>query len=79
MLRAGLTRQDPGNAQWQRDLFYSNWVLADILLRQNDSAGARPHADESLAIAERLAKLDPSNPTWQKDLESARALMKRFR
>ncbi|HEX5303097.1 MAG TPA: hypothetical protein VFW50_39500 [Streptosporangiaceae bacterium] len=33
----------------------------------------------SLAIAERLAELDPDNPTWQDDLDEARDKTARFR
>jgi hypothetical protein len=34
---------------------------------------------QSLAIAERLASADPSNATWQRDLEISRRLVEEIR
>jgi len=40
----------------------------DALIAQGDTAGAEKSYRDSLAIAERLVRLDPSNALWQRDL-----------
>jgi tetratricopeptide (TPR) repeat protein len=41
---------------------------ADLLLQRGDLGGAEQAYRASLAVAERLAKADPSNAQWQRDL-----------
>jgi hypothetical protein len=47
--------------------------------RQGNRAEALGFAEESLKIDERLAALDPTNATWQRDLLVSRALVARLR
>ena len=58
----------PNNALWQRDLSVSYSKIGDIVGAQGDLAGALKAYEESLAIRERLAKLQPANADWQRDL-----------
>jgi tetratricopeptide (TPR) repeat protein len=63
-----LARQDPSNAQWQRDLSVSYNKLGDVQSAQGDLPGALASFRQSLTIAEKLARQDPSNAQWQRDL-----------
>jgi hypothetical protein len=76
---AGPAGQDPGNADWQRDLSYSHTIIAQLYEQQGHRSKALPHAEATLAIDERLAALDRSNVTWQKDVQVSRALVARLR
>jgi tetratricopeptide (TPR) repeat protein len=54
--------------------FYQIWPLVglgDIKKQRGDLAGALKSYNDSLAIAERLAKSDPGNALWQRDLSVA--------
>ena len=42
--------------------------VGDVLVAQGDLPGALKSYRDSLAIAERLAKADPGNAGWQRDL-----------
>ncbi len=53
--------------------------MAQLHEQQGDRAEARRLAEESLAIDERLAALDPTNVIWQSDLELSRAMLARLR
>jgi hypothetical protein len=45
--------------------------LADIKVQRGDLPGALKSCHDSLAIRERLAKADPGNAGWQRDLSAA--------
>jgi len=62
------TRDDPGNAEWQRDLSVSHNRIGDVQVSQGDGAGALASYRAGMAIAERLAASDPGNAQWQRDL-----------
>ncbi len=52
-------------------IVYRYWAilgLGDIKVRRGDLAGALTAYQDSLAIADRLAKSDPGNAGWQRDL-----------
>ena len=51
-----------------RDLSVSYNRIGDVQVAQGDLAGALTSYRDSLAIAERLAKSDPGNAGWQRDL-----------
>jgi hypothetical protein len=53
--------------------------MAQFHERQADYKIALRYAEDGLAIAERLAALDPTNATWQKDVAYSRALVARLR
>ena len=53
---------------WQRDLSVAQEKIGDVEAFQGDAAGALQSFRDSLAIAERLAKSDPSNVLWQTDV-----------
>ena len=42
--------------------------VGDVLMAQGDLPGALKSYRDDLAIAERLAKADPGNAGWQRDL-----------
>jgi tetratricopeptide (TPR) repeat protein len=51
--------------------FYRYWALlglGDIRMRRGDRAGALKSYNDGGAIADRLAKSDPGNAGWQRDL-----------
>ncbi|WP_224360257.1 tetratricopeptide repeat protein [Hyalangium versicolor] len=60
-----LAQQDPGNSQWQRDLFLSHHQVGDVLLAQDDTEGALSSFQAALPIAERLTQQDPHDSLWQ--------------
>ena len=64
--RRALTLGRPG--QHDRDVYWSQLGLGDILIRRGDLAGARTHYQDARALAERLARADPGNAGWQRDL-----------
>ena len=63
-----LAKEDPGNAEWQRDLSVSYEKVGNVQVAQGALPDALKSFRESLAIAERLAKADPGNAEWQRDL-----------
>jgi hypothetical protein len=75
-----LAATDPANATWQRDLFYSCWVIAARVFQpQQRWAEALEVAEQCLRISERLAATDPTNVMWQKDVKVSRALVAELR
>ena len=52
----------------ERDASVSLDKIADVKRSTGDQAGALAAYEESLAIARRLAGLDPGNVSWQTDL-----------
>ena len=63
-----LAKQDPDNADWQRNLSLSYLNIGDLQSAQGNLAGALKSYRDSLAIAEKLARQDPGNDLWQRDL-----------
>jgi tetratricopeptide (TPR) repeat protein len=63
-----LTRADPGNAGWRRDLSVAYGKVGDVLKAQGDLAGALKSYRDGLDIRDRLTKSDPGNASWQRDL-----------
>jgi tetratricopeptide (TPR) repeat protein len=56
-----LAEQDPGNADWQRDLAVAHSRVGDVLQAQGQLAAAQAAYAEDLAISRRLAEQDPGN------------------
>ena len=73
-----LAEADPSNAGWQRDLSINLMRMAELREGTGDRAAALALAEESLAIGKRLAALDKSSVTWQKDVAFGRALVTRL-
>jgi tetratricopeptide (TPR) repeat protein len=67
-IRERLAKQDPSNAQWQRDLAASQTRIGGVLQAQGKLGEALQAYEASQAITEWLAKQDPSNAKWQRDL-----------
>src|SRR5262249_29793238 len=63
-----LSKSDPGNADWQRDLSVSYEKVGNVQVAQGDLTGALKSYRDSLAIRDRLSKSDPGNADWQRDL-----------
>jgi len=63
-------RAEPGSAGLQRELARCHQVLGDTLIRMpvHDENQVRWHVREAIAIAERLAALDPWDKTAQSEL-----------
>lgn len=79
-IRERLAASDPANAEWQRDLSYSCWVIAaNVFQPQQRWAEALELMEQSLRIDERLAATDPTNVTWQEDVKVSRALVAELR
>ena len=55
-----LVTVDAGNASWQHDLAVTDSLIADALRAQGQPADALKSYRNSLAVLERLAKLDPA-------------------
>ena len=66
-----LAKQDPGNADWQRDLSVSYSRVGDVQSAQGDLSGALKSYRDGLHICQRLAKQDPRQCGWQRDLSGA--------
>jgi tetratricopeptide (TPR) repeat protein len=62
-----LTKTDPTNTQWQRDLSVSHNNIGDVQAAQGDAPTALTSYQASLEIRQRLAKTDPTNTQWQRD------------
>ena len=60
-----LAEQDPGNAQWQRDLSVSHNKIGDVLVAQGELPQAEQAFRAGMDIARRLAEQDPGNAQWQ--------------
>ena len=67
-IRESLTKKDPDNTLWQRDLSLSYDNVGNVQSAQGDLAGALKSYRDSLGIREKLAKQDPDNAGWQSDL-----------
>jgi hypothetical protein len=63
-----LLKAEPDAPRSQRDLSVSYNKVGDVQSAQGDLTGALKSYRDSLAIRERLAKLDPGNAGWQGDL-----------
>ena len=63
-----LARDDPGNAQAQRDLSVSHNKLGDVLVDEGKLAEARQAYEAGLGVRERFARGDPGNARAQRDL-----------
>jgi tetratricopeptide (TPR) repeat protein len=68
-----LSRLFPGvtDTAQARDQYWAQVTLADFKVQRGDLPGALTSYRASLAIVERLAKADPGNAEWQRDLSVA--------
>jgi tetratricopeptide (TPR) repeat protein len=62
-----LTKSDPDNADWQRDLSVVYERIGDVQVASNLEDALKSYLD-SLAIRDHFAKSDPGNADWQRDL-----------
>ena len=67
-IREKLSKQDPGNAEWQRDLSVGYNNVGKVQSAQGDLAGALKSFNDALAITEELLQQNSSNFGWQSDL-----------
>ena len=63
-----ITKADPRNAGWQRDLSTSHNKTGDVLVAQGNLPAALTAYQASHDIFDKLAKADPGNAGWQRDL-----------
>ena len=66
-----LTRLDPDNTGWQRDLAVAYSRAGDVAQDRGDLTAAEQAYTQALAVAQRLTRLDPDNTGWQRDLAVA--------
>lgn len=76
---ARLTARDLDNTDWLRDLSVSHNCVGRVLRALDKLADALREFEADLAIAERLASLDPTNAQWQEDLAAARRALAELR
>jgi hypothetical protein len=69
-MREGLTKADPNNAGWQRDLAVSYENIADAYGRADDRANALAALRQAQVVMDRLTRLSPDNAGWKRDLDS---------
>jgi tetratricopeptide (TPR) repeat protein len=67
----GLVANDPGNAEWRRDLWVSHIKVGDGHLAQGDLDDALTRYQASLAIAEGLARDDPGDAVLRRDFSAS--------
>jgi hypothetical protein len=67
-LLVGLAAEKPNDIAYQRDLSVAYNEIGDVLLAQGNLTDALKSYRDDLAIRERLAKADPTNAGWQRDL-----------
>jgi tetratricopeptide (TPR) repeat protein len=67
-IAARLTKTDPGNAGWQREVGVGYDKIGGVHRTQGNLRGALDAYQKSLEIRARLAATDPGNPQWQRDL-----------
>jgi len=67
-IRARLTKADPANAGWQRDLSISYERIGDLEETLGDLAAAIAAYEKSLTIAQSLADRFPGHPQFQSDV-----------
>jgi eukaryotic-like serine/threonine-protein kinase len=63
-----LTKKNPKNAEWQRDLAANLEKIGDVLIAQGKVDDGLDNYRQSLAIRETVAAQDPNNSTWQREL-----------
>jgi hypothetical protein len=63
-----LTKTDPGNGQWQRDLALSHERVAEVLASQGARSEAVRAFEKGRAIIIRLRQRSPNNATLPRDL-----------
>ena len=63
-----LVKQNPGNTQWQRDVFFSLTKIGDLKAQAGDMVAAAIPYGKAVEIARHLAVLDPGNPSLLLDL-----------
>ena len=63
-----LTKHDPANTDWQRELSVSHNNVGSILQAQGKLSEALREYAQSRDIRLRLTKHDPANTDWQRDL-----------
>ena len=66
-----MTKTDPANARWLRDLAVSYYKLGDLHMSEKNWSEALESYHAGLPISERLAKADPDNGFWLRDLAAS--------
>ena len=67
-LLSALIKEKPVDLNFQWELAAVNDAVGDVLVARGNVPGALPSYRDGLAIMERLAKSDPDNADWQRDL-----------
>ncbi|MCA3376308.1 MAG: tetratricopeptide repeat protein, partial [Roseomonas sp.] len=77
-IRTNLAERDPGNTEWQRDVFVSRILLGVTHLRLGQAAAARSHVEAALALARDRRARFPDQPQTAADLAAAESLLSRI-
>jgi len=67
-LREELTRDDPANARWQRDLAVAHGRVGDLCCAEERWTDAAEHYGVAQVAIGRLSERDPMNMEWVRDL-----------
>jgi Tetratricopeptide repeat len=67
-IRERLAKSDPGNADWQRDLWFSYAIVADTYRKSNETAKARDALAAGRAIIGKLVEHNHDQARWKQDL-----------
>ncbi len=67
-----LSRQDPDNGRWRRDLHLALGDLGEALGAQGELARSRDMLRRAETVARDLARRDPDDPVWAHDVAVAR-------
>lgn len=73
-----LSQREPGNAEWQRDLFISHAQMAQVAEVSGDSAGAIESFRHAESIIAALVTAWPDHPGFVKDLATVRRAIARL-
>lgn len=69
-----LIARDRNNTDWARNLVMVRWDMAKILLRQENGRAASEHVEAAIATIEPLARNDPNDLQWIRDLGNLYAM-----
>ena len=67
-----LVKQEPGNSDWQSDLYIAYNKLGNVLKAQGDVGSAQADFQAALEILTNLMQAHGENPTWKADLDSVK-------
>ncbi|MFA6958424.1 MAG: hypothetical protein WC538_21365 [Thermoanaerobaculia bacterium] len=74
-----VTRREPTNSNWQRELAFSEAVIGRMRRASGDTRGAVASLESSRDILRDWARRDPSNSAWRRDAAVSQTLLAQAR